>query len=71
MLTCCRLTGLQNYIVFANGRPVIGEDNEPVCVPAGSKLIYPNIDRTVTNSAGELVKGRCYLHGYMSRAIGY
>lgn len=51
------VAGLQNYIVFANGRPVIGEDNEPVCVPAGSKLIYPNIDRTVTNSAGSLVTG--------------
>ena len=55
-------TGLQNYIVFANGRPVIGEDNEPVCVPAGSKLMYPNIDRTVTNTAGTLVMGMFLLH---------
>ena len=36
---------------------MIGEDGEPVCVPAGSKLIYPNVDGTVTNSTGEIVKG--------------
>lgn len=49
--------GIQNYVVFANGRPVIGEDNEPVCVPAGSRLVYPNVDRSVSNSTGALVIG--------------
>ena len=52
--------------MFANGRPVIGDDNEPVCVPAGSKLVYPNVDRTVTNTAGTLVMGMLLLK-YVNR----
>lgn len=43
--------------MFANGRPVIGDDNEPVCVPAGSRLIYPQVDGTIINSAGVVIKG--------------
>ena len=36
---------------------MIGDDNEPVCVPAGSRLIYPEVDGTIINSAGVIIKG--------------